>query len=67
MPQFEPQPNIVSVAKQLREDMICFCNTVPEDKWLPTFESVTAESRDPLDSVKLFLKNLLTTEKSRTI
>lgn len=67
MPQFEPQPNIVSVAKQLREDMICFCNTVPEDKWLPKFESVTAESRDPLDSVKLFLKNLLTTEKSRTI
>ena len=32
----------------------------------PTFESVTAEFGDPPDSVKLFLKNLLTTEKSRT-
>ena len=56
--EFEPQSNIVSVAKQLKED-ICFCNTVPEHKWPPTFESVTAEFRDPLDSVKLFLKNLL--------
>ena len=52
MPEFEPQSNIVSVAKQLREDIISYCNTVPEHKWLLTFESVTAKFEDLPDSVK---------------
>ena len=58
IPEVEPQSNIVSVAKQLREDIISHGNTVPEHKWPPTFESVTAEFGDPPDSVKLFLNNL---------
>ena len=37
----------MSVAKQLREDLISYCNTVPEHKWPPNFESVTAEFEDP--------------------
>ena len=51
MPQFEPQPNIVSVAKQLREDMICFCNTVPEDKWLPTFSKKFTYNREEQNNI----------------
>ena len=54
MPEFEPQSNIVSVATQLREYIISYCNTIPEHKWSPTFESVTAELGDPPDSVKPF-------------
>ena len=56
----------MSVAKQLREDIISYCNTVPDHKCPPTFESVTAEFGDPPDSVKISLIHLLTTEKSRT-
>ena len=58
MPESEPQSNIVSVAKQLREDFISYCNTAPEHKWPPNFESVTTEFGDPPGSVKLFLKKL---------
>ena len=49
---------IVSVAKQLREKIISYCNTVPEDRWSSAFEIVTEEFGDPPDSVKLFLKKL---------
>ena len=66
MPEFEPQSNLVSLAKQLREDIISYCNTVPEHKWPPTFERVTTEFGDPPDSIKLFLKNLLIIENSTT-
>ena len=48
----------MSVAKQLREDLISYCNTVPEHKWPPNFESVTAEFGDPPGSDKLFLKKI---------
>ena len=33
LPEFEPQSNVVSVAKQMREGIISYCNTVPEHKW----------------------------------
>ena len=53
MPEFESRLNIVFVGKQLREDIISYCNTVPEHKWPPTFESVTNEFGNPPDSFKL--------------
>ncbi|KAG1711251.1 hypothetical protein GQR58_002553 [Nymphon striatum] len=65
LPRLEPQSNVVSVAKQLRQDIISYCGSVAEHKWPPTFESVTAEYGNPPESIKLFLKHLLTTEKSR--
>ena len=52
MPEFEPQSNIVSVAKQLAEDIISYCNTVPEHRWPPTFEGMTAEFGDAPDSAE---------------
>ena len=64
LPEFDPRSNIASVAMQLRQDIIPYCSSVPEHKWSPTFETVTAEYRNPPESVKLFLKNLLTTEKT---
>ena len=64
LPEFDPQSNIASVGKQLRQDIISYCNSVSEHKWPPTFETVTAEYGSPPESVKLFLKNLLTTEKT---
>ena len=54
--------NIAPVAKQLRQDFISYCNSVPEHKWPPTFETVTAEYGNPPEPVKLFLESLLTTE-----
>ena len=65
MPESEPQSNIASVAKQLREDFISYCNTVPEHKWPPNFESVTTEFGDPPGSVKLFLKNYNRDEQNK--
>ena len=65
MSEFEVQSNMVPVAKQIR-DIISYCNAVPEHKFSRTFESLAAEFGDPPNSVKLFLKALLTTEKSRT-
>ena len=64
MPWFEPQSNIVSVAKQLREDIISYCNTVPEHKWSPTFESDSRIQRS-IRLTQTFSKKF-TTEKSRT-
>ena len=53
MSEFELQSNIVSVAKQLTEDIISYCNTVPEHRWPPTSEGMTAKFGDAPDSVKL--------------
>ena len=50
--------------KQLRQDIASYCNSVLEHKWPRTFETVTAEYGNPPETVKLFLKNLLTTEKT---
>ena len=64
MPTLDPESNIVLVAKQLREDIVTFCNAVPEHKWPPTFETLSEEYGNPPDSIKLFLKHLLSSEKS---
>ena len=32
MAEFEPQSNTMPVAKQLRENIVCYCNTAPEYK-----------------------------------
>ena len=65
MPSLDPGTNIVLVAKQLREDIISFCNSVPEHKWPPTFETLSNEYGNPPESVKLFLKHLLSNEKAK--
>lgn len=64
LPEFDPKSNIASVAKQSRQDIISYCNSVPEHKWPPTFEIVTTEYGNPPELVKSFLKNLLTSEKN---
>ena len=63
MSQFELQSNIVSVAKQLTEDIISYGNTVPEHRWPPTSEGMTAKFGDAPDSVKLSM--LLAAENRR--
>ena len=60
LPTFEPQSNITHVAKQLREDIITFCKSVPAHKCPLTFESVTAEYGNLPEPVQVFLKHLLT-------
>ncbi|XP_066931362.1 uncharacterized protein [Clytia hemisphaerica] len=64
MPSLDHESNVVSVAKQLREDIISYCKSVPEHKWPPTFETLSEEYGKPPQSVQLFLKHLLSTEKS---
>uniref|UniRef100_A0A7M5V7L0 Uncharacterized protein n=2 Tax=Clytia hemisphaerica TaxID=252671 RepID=A0A7M5V7L0_9CNID len=65
MPSFDPNSNIISVSKQLRKDIITFCKSVPGHKWPPTFDSLTGEYGKPPESVQLFLKHLLTSEKNK--
>ena len=43
MPEFRSHSNIVFAAKQLREDIFSYCNTVPDHKWSPT--NLTYDSR----------------------
>lgn len=64
LPGFNENSNIISLAKQLRQDIISYCDSVPSHKWPPTFESLTAEYGNPPESIKLFLKHLLTAEKN---
>ena len=63
MSEFEPQSNKVSVAKQMTEDIISYCNNVPEHRWPPTSEGMTAKFGDAPDSVKLSM--LLAAENRR--
>ena len=65
LPELSQNSNIVSVAKQLRQDIISYCDSVPEHKWPPTFESLTKEYGNPPESIKLFLKHLLTAENGQ--
>ena len=62
-PEFDQVTNIKVVAQQLREDIMTYCNKIPEHSWPPTFQSLTQEYKEPPESIKKFLNFLLTSGK----
>ena len=65
-PEFDPLTNIRLVAKHLKDDILAYCNTIPEHSWPPTIETLTREYGTPPDSVRIFLTHLLTSGKHDT-
>ena len=58
---------IEKAAQYLRDDIVEYCNSLPDLQWPPTIEELTSEKRLPPASVTLFLTTLLKSTKHSTV
>lgn len=61
----DKQGCVIKAAEYLRNDILTYCETLPELSWPPTIEELSSEEREPPSSLLLFERHLLNVNSSK--